>query len=451
MLGAMPRALLPALLATGLLAAEPPNVLVVLADDLGWGDPACQGTGSLVPTPAMDRLAAEGRRFTDAYCPCSVCTPSRYALLTGREPWRTRAKPGVLANWEGPMIAPGLATLPGHLRQAGYATAGFGKWHLGATWTTRDGRPPEGLGVFGGRGGNLDIAAPVAGGPCDRGFERWWGVLCSSEQLIVDDRRIAGLLTQEKYAPPPPAAQLPARDTAAFLGEVFDRGVEWIGRRHARPWLLYLAPYAPHIPLTPPHAFRGTTRAGDYGDYVRALDHHLGRVLEALDAAGAAGSTLVIFASDNGSQFQTTGEGHRPNGGLRGGKWTPYEGGVRTPLLVRWPGRVPAGSSSPAVVALTDLLPTIGAAVGRPLPVDAGLDGVSFLPALTGTGPARTRIVTRASEGGVFAVREGSWKLVARPGKSELYDLAADAEESADRAAERPELVARLLAAVPRP
>ena len=246
------------------------------------------------------------------------------------------------------------------------------------------------------------------------------------------------------------AAGLPRQDTAAFLGAVFDRGVEWVSRGHAAPWLLYLAPYAPHVPLTPPDAFRGATRAGDYGDYVRALDHHLGRVLDALDASGAAADTIVVFASDNGSQFAATGDGHRPNGPLRGGKWTPYEGGVRTPLLVRWPRQVRAGAVSGAVAALTDLSATIAAAVGHPLP-EAG-DGVSLLPALAGDDAAlaaRPPVLLRASEGGRYAVRDGRWKWIGGQ-RDELYDLVADPGETRDLAAAEPAVAARLRALAPR-
>lgn len=439
-------ALLAACLAT---AAERPNVVVILADDLGWGDPACQGTGSLVPTPNLDRLAAEGMRFTQAYCPVSVCSPSRYALLTGRYPWRARSAPGVLANWEGPMIDAGRLTLPGLLRQAGYATVGYGKWHLGATWTTSDGKPPQGRGNFKGSGANLRLDAPLADGPLTRGFTDWYGFICSSEQLIVAGDRVCGRLDTPTYAPPAAAgaAALPSTTVSDYLGVVFDRGVDWIAAKHAGPYLLYLAPYVPHIPLAVPDAFKGTTKAGEYGDYVHALDHQIGRVLKALDDAGATRDTLVLFASDNGSQWEKTGAGHRPNGPLRGAKWTPYEGGVRTPLFVRWPGQVANGAVSERIVGLNDVLATMAAVTGQAVPAAMAEDSISFLPVLRGRPQEHKRsdIVVRASQGGVFGLRQEQWKWIAfGDGKDALYNLADDPAEQHDLAQAQPAVAARL-------
>jgi len=437
------------LLCAKLSAGESPNILIILVDDLGWGDPACQGSGSLVPTPNLDRIAAEGMRFTDAYCPVSVCTPSRQALMTGEYPWRTRRGAGVLANWDPPCIAATTTTLPAHLQQAGYATIGVGKWHLGCTWATSDGAKPVGQGSFTGSGDNVRLDVPISNGPSARGFSSWYGVICASEQFIVDGDRVVALMTQQKYQPPQAAGTeaLPRNDTADYLVTVFARAAAAVRARHERPWMLYVAPYAPHAPLTPPSEFTGRTRAGTYGDYVHALDHHIGRLLSALDESGATANTLVLVASDNGSEFITTGEGHRPNGPLRGGKWTPYEGGVRTPLLVRWPGKVAPGTVTHGIVALTDVLATLAQVVGRPLPAGAGKDSISFLPTLLGQRDegARREIAVRASQHGTYALRSDGWKWIASgTGPGELYDLTTDPGEVSNLAASQPDVVARL-------
>lgn len=431
-------------------ASEQPNILIILADDLGWGDPACQGTGSLVPTPNLDRLAAEGMRFTNAYCPVSVCTPTRQALMTGSYPWRTRRASGVLANWDRSCIPAGATTVPGVAQRAGYHTIGIGKWHLGCTWTTSDGAKPVGQGSFLGTGDNLRLDAPISDGPRTHGFSEWYGVICSSEQLIVDGDQVVALLTQAKYQPPkiPGVERLPRGGTADYLVTVFDRAAAAIRAPRQRPWLLYVAPYVPHIPLTPPGEFVGQTRAGAYGDYVRALDHHIGRVLDALDQSGAADNTLVLFASDNGSEFTTTGDGHRPNGPLRGGKWSPYEGGVRTPLIVRWPGRIAPATVDHGIVVLTDVLATLAQVTGTALPDGSAQDSISFLPRLLGRSDANARreVAMRASHKGLYAIRSEQWKWIASngAGAGELYDLATDPAERTNLADTHPAIVARL-------
>jgi len=439
-------------------AADRPNVLLILADDLGVGDLRAYAPDSKVPTPNLDKLAAGGTRFTNAYCPVSVCSPTRYALMTGRYPWKSWKKNGVLANWDRPMIEPGRLTLPAMLRKAGYATAGLGKWHLGATYKTTDGKPPAGLGQFksDGTGANIDIAAPVTGGPTDRGFDTWYGFVCASEMLILDQDKVAGLLSHSLYAPPavPGANDLPKVTVAGLLPLITDKGMAYLNERAKhkdQPFLLYYAPYVPHIPLAVGDDFRGKTRAGDYGDYVHQLDHEIGRLLAALDQTGLAKDTLVIFASDNGSEFQTSGDGHKPNGGLRGRKHHIYEAGIRTPLVARWPGRVPAGATTDQLVALNDWLATLAALTGQTLPPGAGEDSISFLPALLGQqgGAGRAELLMQASAPR-FALRRGNFKWIqpAKKGEGpgELYDLAADPAEAKDLAAEKPDLAAEMKA-----
>jgi arylsulfatase A len=436
--------------------AAKPNIVLILADDLGWGDLGCYRVESKVPTPNLDKLANGGTRFTQAYCPVSVCSPTRYALMTGNYPWRSWKKRGVLANWERPMIKDGEVTLPSMLRQAGYATAGFGKWHLGARYKTTDGKPPVGVGKFKSEdtGSNIDLAAPIAGGPLDRGFDHWHGFICASEMLIFEGNRAVSLLSHSLYESPPiPGVNaLPTVTVADFLPLITERSVAWMQERASKqtpaPFFLYYAPYVPHIPLAVGKEYLGRTTAGEYGDYVHQLDHELGRLLNALDESGLAANTLVIFASDNGSQFAATGEGHRPNGALRGTKWQIYEGGVRTPLIVRWPGKVPAGAVRSEIVALTDLLATIAALNGQKLPADAAKDSYDILPLLRGETPAeaiRSEVLVQSSPG-QFGLRQGMWKYIQASSKAgaELYDLDADPGEERNVHEAHPELGAKL-------
>ena len=234
------------------------------------------------------------------------------------------------------MIEDGQLTLPALLQKNGYTTAGFGKWHLGARYKTLDGKQPTGIGKFDAKetGSNIDLAAPIAGGPTDRGFDRWWGFVCASEMLIFDQDRAAALLSHSMYNPPavPGAKDLAKVTVAELLPNITDKSIAYLQNHAAKqaelgkPFFLYFAPYVPHIPLAVADSFRGLTKAGDYGDYVHELDTEIGRLLKSLDDTGLAKDTLVIFASDNGSEFLTTGEGHKPNGLLKGRKHTIFEG-----------------------------------------------------------------------------------------------------------------------------
>jgi len=436
--------------------AEKPNIVVILADDLGYGDLGCYQTESKVPTPNLDRLAREGMRFTQAYCPVSVCSPSRYAMMTGQYPFRSWKKNGVLANWDKPMIADRQLTLPALLKQAGYKTAGFGKWHLGATYKTLDGKPPAGQGKFKSddTGANIDLAAPVAGGPTDRGFDRWYGFICASEMLIFDQDKAVALLSHSLYEPPPVpgAKELPGVTVAQLLPQITDKSVAYLvdhaKARSGAPFFLYFAPYVPHIPLAVGDDFRGRTRAGDYGDYVHQLDHEIGRLLKSLDDTGLARDTLVFFATDNGSEFLKSGDNHQPNGILRGRKHQIYEGGVRTPLLVRWPGQVQENAVSNNIAGLNDLLATVADLIGQQLPPTAGRDSVSLLPILLGKQtdqPVRDQILLQASARH-YALREGDWKYIQPngPNAAELYDLQNDPSESKNLLKEKPELAEEL-------
>ncbi len=434
---------------------ERPNIIFILADDLGVGDVKAFNPESKVATPSLNKLAAEGMVWRNAYCPDSVCTPSRYALMTGRYCWRTAHKKGVLANWEPPLIEEGRVTLPSLLRSAGYETAGFGKWHLGANFPTVDGKDPSGKGKYesASNGANIDLAKEVTGGPGDRGFDLWWGTLTPSEGLILDRRKPVAYLSEKAELRTPHLDELQAIALKDFLPEITRRAVGFISERSRsakEPFFLYFAPYVPHIPLAVADGFRGSTQAGEYGDYVNELDDAIGQILAAVEKSGLADRTLVFFASDNGSQWETTGSAHHhPNGILRGGKWSIFEGGVRTPLMVRWPGRIPAGSSTDQLAALTDVLATVAAVTKTPLPGGAAEDSISFLPVLLGekTASERESVVVKSTASSK-AIRKGKWKYINAPAKdgAQLYDLQADPSEQNDVHEKYPEVAAELKA-----
>lgn len=441
-----------------------PNIVMILADDLGYGDLGCFNPDSKVPTPNLDRLAEQGIRFTNAYCPDAVCTPSRYALMTGRYALRFRSG-RVLANWEPPTIEAGRLTLPGLLKQAGYTTAGFSKWHLGATYTTLNGKPPAGQGKFKSEraGANLDLNVPIRDGPADRGFDHWYGFVCASESLVFEQNRAVAMI--DVYEPPaaPGAERLPVIKLADYLPLTTDKTVEFIRRqapqaKAGKPFFVGFFPYVPHIPLAVSDEFKGKTRGGDYGDYVHELDHYVGKVLDELEQTGLADNTLVLFASDNGSQFEQSGEGHRPNGRLRGKKQLVYEGGVRTPFIARWPGRIKPGTTSTQLICLADVMATCAALTGQSLPDGAAEDSISFLPALLGTDagagtaagtaagkPMRDFVVNRASDGHL-AIRVGDWKYIAahKDATPALYDLKSDVGEKHNLLDQHPDIAARL-------
>jgi len=438
-----------------------PNILIILADDLGYGDMKSMNPESLVPTPNLDRLANESMQFTNAYCPVSVCSPTRYALMTGRYPWRSWRKNGVMRNYERSMIDDDIITLPEMLQEAGYETVGLGKWHLGAQFPTLDGEKPAGYGKFRAEdnGANIDLRGRVWDGPIDHGFNYWVGFSCASETWIMENKEIFGALGHDLYTIEAALNKedleiIPLED---YLPFITDHAVNFLrtykNRRKDQPFFLYFAPYVPHIPLAVEQKFRGSTKAGLYGDYVRELDFYIGKVLDQLQASGLTENTIVIFASDNGSQFLLTSpeldeygvsnspqdilqidtlSGHHPNGQLRGTKWSIYEGGVRTPLLVRWPGQVQEGVMRHDVIGLNDLINTISDIFPDIQKPASAIDSQSFYALLTGADyKGRSKIIVQSS-GKDFGLRSGEWKYIYKSNTeiSELYNLMDDPGES---------------------
>lgn len=442
-------------------AAERPNIVLILADDLGFGDPRCYNAESKVPTPHIDRLAREGTRFTDAHTPSSVCTPTRYGLLTGRYCWRSSLKSGVLYGYDPLLIEPGRPTIASFLKGQGYATACVGKWHLGL-----------------GTKKPADFNQSLNPGPNALGFDYFFGISASLDMppyVWIENDRVTAPPVEEigesKHQRQGGNGMWRAGAIAAgfrhadVLPTLSREATEFIGKQKPeKPFFLYLPLTSPHTPWLPDESVQGRTSAGVYGDFVAQTDDVVGEVLAALDKTGLAANTLVVFTSDNGSHWppsDVTKYGHKANGDWRGQKADIWEGGHRVPFIVRWPGKAQPGRSTPALVCLTDLFATFAEALSAPLPLEAQ-DSVSFLPVLLGkTEPARESVVHHSIDG-TFALREGRWKLIpalgsrgfstpkqilAKEGQPEgqLYDLESDPGEKHNLWLQRGEIVKQLL------
>lgn len=439
------------------LGGNPPHIVVLLVDDMGYGDPGCYNPASKIPTPHIDRLAAEGMRFTDAHAPGPLCHPSRYGLMTGRYPFRTD-----ISRWpKEPLIAEGQTTVASLMQSAGYTTAMVGKWHLGFQ--------------------ENGYENPLPGGPVDCGFDHFFGIRASTD--IPPYFYIRG-----NRAVTPPTGFVEANSSPGWspiqgafwraggiapdleLNDVLPRCTEEalsIIKAHntAKPLLLYLAYPAPHTPWLPAPEFRGRSGADLYGDFLMMVDHEIGRVIAALKGADMFQETLLVFTSDNGPVWypeDTQRFGHDSMGGFRGMKSDAWEAGHRMPFIVRWPGTVEPGSVCNATLSFTDLLATFAAVVGHDLPEEAGPDSFNFLAALQGKPFHRPPIVMRSGNG-FMTIRSGSWKLIEglgsggfsnpariRPGpgdpEGQLYNLELDPGETTNRFADEPAIVKRLRA-----
>jgi arylsulfatase A-like enzyme len=443
-----------------LAADSRPNVLLILVDDMGYGDPGCYNPRSKIATPHIDRLAREGMRFTDAHAAGALCHPSRYGLMTGRYPFRTD-----VSLWPAqPLISAGQETVASLLKAQGYRTAMVGKWHLGFSEHGYD--------------------QPLPGGPVDRGFDTFFGFRASTDIApyfyIRGDRAVTpptGTIAASAAHPgagwSPIQGQYwrgggiaPDLKLQDVLPRLTQEAVAVIGEHAwaaAAPLFLYFALTGPHTPWLPAPEFTDRSPAGRYGDFSMMVDAMIGRVLQALDDAGMAENTLVIFASDNGpvwypADSQRT--GHDSTGGLRGMKASNWEAGHRVPLIARWPGRVKPGSTSAQLISFVDVMATMAELTEARLAGEAGPDSVSFLPVLLGRQPADAPVRRSLVVG--ESLRSDNWKwiegreriLFQRPDSSTdpapdqppglLYNLAEDPRETTNLAAARPEVVARM-------
>jgi arylsulfatase A len=399
-------------LAHGAEADSKPNIVYILCDDLGYGDVhALNPERGKIPTPNMDRLAGESMAFTDMHAGSSVCTPSRYGVLTGRYAWRTRLQSGVLDGTGKPLIATDRLTVPTLLKRHGYTTACIGKWHLGLKF------------------GPQIYIDPIADGPLQHGFDSFYGISASLDMppfvYIENDRFTEVPTVQKKWIRSGPAA----RDFEAIdvLPTLTRKAVDYVSAhakdsKAGKPFFLYLAFTSPHTPIVPTTEWKGRSGLGDYGDFVMETDWALGQVLHAIVDGGISDNTLVIFTSDNGCSPaagipKLESQGHFPSAQFRGYKADIWDGGHRIPFLARWPGHVKAGSKNDQLSCLTDLMATCAQMTGEKLPDEAGEDSVSLLPALLGddSGPKHEAVVHHSIHG-KFAIREGNWKLEFCPG-----------------------------------
>ena len=437
-----------------------PNIVIIYTDDQGYGDVSALNPNAKFQTPNMDRIAKEGVSFTNGHSADSVCTPSRYALLTGRYPWRTRMKLGVLGSEAKCLITDDRMTIPSLLRDHGYHTGMVGKWHLGMD--------------FPGKKGNRDWTKPVLDMPLDKGFDYFYGIPASLNFGILawfEGRHAAvppTMYTAKKKNPrhsdyrimPPydatPEATRERLQKGGFeIAEDFvddqcltrftDKAIQWIDgkvadAKNGKPFFLYLPYTSPHFPVCPLPEFQGKGECGAYGEFLIETDHHIGRVLDHLESAGISDNTMVIFTSDNGPEKPWVAHlkkyGHDSRGGYREGKRSVYEGGHRVPFLVRWPkGIDDPGRSYDGLVGQIDLLATVADVIGAEVPVNAGEDSESFANVFK-DGDASLERAPKISHGNSglsrYAITDGNWKLV-MPGekhpKFELYDLASDMAE----------------------
>jgi arylsulfatase A len=485
-------------LATKQDVKDSPNIVFIMADDMGYGDVGCYNPESKIPTPNMDRLAAEGMRFNDAHAPSAVCTPTRYGVLTGRYCWRTRLKEGVGGGYAAPLIEPDRLTIASMLKLRGYSTACIGKWHIGLTFHDKDGNPTESE-------ERVDFSRPVAGGPTELGFDyAYYNAgcgTCAPPYGFIENRRFTdqSFYFFEAGSEGPVGVGKFGR-WRGMMGSswvtkdadpiIADRACSYIEDRAGQeaPFFLYLTPNAPHEPCHEeyvPDFARGKSAAGARGDLVWLFDWVVGRVTETLKKTGQLDNTLLVVTSDNGAlpgdfildqqgarvlsgtgrnEYTYNCYGHKSNGDWRGYKAHIWDGGHRMPFLVRWPEAVAAGTASDELICLTDMVATCAALAGFNLPDNAAEDSCNILPVLLGKGkadrPAREAVIHHSSFG-VFSIRQGRWKLIhecldsggwppprgSKPisgSPGQLYDILADPHEEHNLWEERKDVVARL-------
>lgn len=425
-----------------------PNVVFIMADDQGYGEAGSFNPECGIPTPGIDRLAREGMRFTDAHSASAVCTPTRYALLTGRYAWRTRLQNGVLRTGVAPLIDESTLTVQGFLKQQGYRTACIGKWHLGFSYTL-----PPGTSFTKPKG--EESAAPVGSrvleGPTARGFDEFQGFHHAGEMRSWIEQDVV----TENF-----------ESSAEMLPRLGERSIAYIlerGEKKDGPFFLYIPLSSPHTPIVPTEEWKGKSGLGAYSDFVMQTDDVVKQILAALDEAELTKDTLVFFTADNGTSPHGADlpamrkKGYDPLGGLRGSKADLWEGGHRVPFVARWPGVIEPGSTSDDAICHNNLMATMADILGVPLPDDAGVDSFSIRTLLEGQVPeAPTHpLVIHHSVSGRFAIRQGPWKLIACQGSggwskgddgmpAQLYNLSTNRAEENNQITSQPDIALRL-------
>ncbi len=415
-----------------------PNVVLILTDDLGYGDVSCMNPDSKIKTPRIDELAREGILFTDAHAPSTICSPTRYALLTGRYAWRGVLKAGVLKPWDDPAIEQGRLTLPRMLKEKGYHTACIGKWHLGFYWPWKDGiKPPRDTILIKGTSkasvDMFDFTQAIHGGPLATGFDYYFGddvpnfppyafienehFTCTPVDMYPDDFLSIG---QRGYIHGKGPGQKGWK-LDQVMPRITSRAVEYIHqqKKSGTPFFLYFATTSPHTPVVPTEEFQGKSDAGYYGDYVQQTDEAIGRLVEALKRSDQFDNTLIIVSSDNGPEGFTydliNDYSHYSMGQMRGIKRDTWEGGHRVPLVISWPEGKIAGESSNALISLTDIFATLASIINYKLPVNSAEDSFNVLAALQGGESTRESMIYHNGKGHL-ALREKEWVYIRKSG-----------------------------------
>lgn len=443
------------------------NVIVVMADDLGIGDLSVTNPNCKIATPNLQAMADGGLTFTDAHTPSSVCTPTRYGLLTGRYNWRSRLAKGVLGGTSSHLIPADRPTLGHLMRDGGYHTAMIGKWHLGWDWHKSDGK--------------IDFTKPVLNGPDINGFDQYYGHCGSLDMppyVWVNTGRATAIPTREEGVTKQQDAYgwyrkgpiSPDFKIDNVLPHLFEKSIDHIRQRAKadQPFFLYLALPAPHTPIVPVPPFKGASKINPYADFVMQVDHHMGQLMTSLQDSGIDDKTLVVFTSDNGCSPEANFDllkqfAHDPSAGFRGHKADIYEGGHRVPLIVRWPGKIKGGRKSNALVCLTDIYSTLQAITGQPRKSTGGEDGFNLVPVFEGQEMSQRDTLISHSIGGSFAIRQGVWKLCLSGGSGgwsapkenearkrglppmQLFNLADDPSETTNLVEQNPDQVKTLL------
>lgn len=464
-------------------AGDKPNIIFILCDDLGYGDVKCLNPEGKIATPSFDRLAKEGMIFTDAHSGSSVCTPTRYGVMTGRYAWRSKLQSGVLGGLSPRLIEQGRLTVPAMLKAQGYSTHCVGKWHLGMDWV-RTG-PTEELNIEKAEQvNNVDYTKPITNGPTSVGFDTYFGISASLDMVpycfIENDHVVANPTEKMKLAMNAGGRMSYTREgpgSPGFRGEdvlpTFTREAKKVIESKAKqgaPFFLYLPLNSPHTPILPSEKWQGKSGISLYADFVMETDDALGQIMQATEDAGVAKDTLIIVTSDNGCSPSADypkllAAGHNPSYNMRGHKADIFDGGHRVPFIVRWPAKVKGGQTSAQIVCLTDFMATAADAVGAKLPEAAAEDSFSILPALLGESskPVRQSVIHHSINGS-FALREGDWKLELcagsggwsdpRPGSpgekglpdTQLYNLKSDIAEKDNVQGTNPEIVTKMTA-----
>lgn len=464
-------------------AGDKPNIIFILCDDLGYGDVKCLNPDGKIATPNFDRLAKEGMIFTDAHSGSSVCTPTRYGVMTGRYAWRSKLQSSVLGGLSPRLIEQGRMTVAGMLKAQGYSTHCVGKWHLGMDWV-RTG-PTEELNIEkADQVNNVDYTKPITNGPNSVGFDTYFGISASLDMVpycfIENDHVVANPTETMKLAMNAGGRMGYTREgpgSPGFRGEdvlpTFTREAKKIVEAKAKagaPFFLYMPLNSPHTPILPSEKWQGKSGLSLYADFVMETDDAIGQIMRATEEAGIAKDTLFIVTSDNGCSPSADypkllAAGHNPSYNMRGHKADIFDGGHRVPFIVRWPAKVKGGQTSAQIVCLTDFMATTADAVGAKLPETAAEDSFSILPALLGeSGKPVRQSVIHHSINGSFALREGDWKLELcagsggwsdpRPGSpgekglpdTQLYNLKSDIAEKDNVQDKNPEIVAKMTA-----